>query len=147
MSVHFDEIEGLEPRAKTRPSSLPYKLVLLFTSLLAIPLARQRFFHALALAGFQVEGMTFDFFDDVFLLYLAFEPAQCIFKRLAFLNANLCQCVLHLQTSREGSLQAYGNQSAWRQAKSRNFEQKNTFFNNFPQDQSRLWKLSRNLPQ
>jgi hypothetical protein len=35
--------------------------------------------------------MTFDFLNDVFLLDLAFEPAQCIFKRLAFLHANLCQ--------------------------------------------------------
>ncbi len=35
--------------------------------------------------------MTFYFFDDVFLLYLALKPAQCVLKRLAFLNANLCQ--------------------------------------------------------
>jgi hypothetical protein len=35
--------------------------------------------------------MTFDFLNDVFLLNLALKPAECIFKRLAFLNANLCQ--------------------------------------------------------
>ena len=35
--------------------------------------------------------MTFDFLNNVFLLDLALKPAQCIFKRLAFLNANLCQ--------------------------------------------------------
>ena len=35
--------------------------------------------------------MTFHFLDDVFLLDLALKPAQCVFKRLAFLNANLCQ--------------------------------------------------------
>jgi hypothetical protein len=77
---------------------------LLFTSLLAIPLARQRFFYALTLARFQVKGMTFYFFYDVFLLYLAFKPAQRVLKRLAFLNANLCQCVRHPQTSRDGSV-------------------------------------------
>jgi hypothetical protein len=35
--------------------------------------------------------MTFDFFNDVFLLDLAFKPTQCIFERLAFLNANFRQ--------------------------------------------------------
>jgi hypothetical protein len=66
-------------------------LVLLFTSLLTIPLSRQRFLYAALFARFQVEGMTFYLFDDVFLLDLALKPAQCIFKRLAFLHANLCQ--------------------------------------------------------
>jgi hypothetical protein len=61
--------------------------------------------------------MTFDFLDDVFLLYLPFKPTQCIFKRLAFLYANLCQCVLHLQTSREGSLLDYGRLGMLRQVK------------------------------
>jgi transcriptional regulator len=67
------------------------QLVLLFTSLLTIPLSRQRFLHAALLARLQVEGMTFYFLNDVFLLDLTLKPAQCIFKRLAFLNANLCQ--------------------------------------------------------
>jgi hypothetical protein len=35
--------------------------------------------------------VTLDFLDDVLLLNLALKPAQCIFERLAFLNANLCQ--------------------------------------------------------
>jgi len=68
------------------------ELVLLFTSLLTIPLARQRFFHAALFTGLQVEGMTLDFFNDVFLLNLPLKPAQRIFKRFAFLHANLCQC-------------------------------------------------------
>ncbi len=67
------------------------ELVLLFTSLLTIPLARQRFFHATLFAGLQVEGVTFDFLDNVFLLYLTLKPTQRIFKRFAFLHANLCQ--------------------------------------------------------
>ena len=66
-------------------------LVLLFSSLLAIPLARQRFLDAALLSGFQVVGVTFDFLDDVFLLNLPLKPAERILKRLAFLYANLCQ--------------------------------------------------------
>jgi len=67
------------------------QLVLLFTSLLAIPLARQCFLHATILTGLQVVGVTFDFLDDVFLLNLPLKPAERILKRLAFLYANLCQ--------------------------------------------------------
>src|ERR1700676_5404729 len=66
-------------------------LVLLFTSLFAIPLARQCFLDATLFTGFQVVGVTFDFLDDVFLLNLPLKPAERIFKRLAFLYANLCQ--------------------------------------------------------
>jgi len=65
--------------------------VLLFTSLFAIPLARQCFLDAALFTGFQVVGVTFDFFDDVFLLNLTFKPAERILKRLAFLYTNLCQ--------------------------------------------------------
>ena len=35
--------------------------------------------------------MTLHFLDDVFLLYLPLEPAERIFKRLAFLDTNFCQ--------------------------------------------------------
>ena len=67
------------------------KLVLLFASLLAIPLARQSCLDATLLTGLQVVGVTLDFLDDVLLLYLPLKPAQRIFERLALLNANLCQ--------------------------------------------------------
>jgi len=69
-----------------------YSLILLFTSLLTIPLACQRFFYAALFAGLQVEGVTLNFLDDVLLLNLTLKPAQRIFKRFAFLHANLCQC-------------------------------------------------------
>src|ERR1035441_7339420 len=59
-----------------RTSRFVLKLVLLFTSLLAIPLARQSRLYAFSLAGLQVVGVTLDFLDDVFLLYLPLEPAQ-----------------------------------------------------------------------
>jgi hypothetical protein len=78
------------------------KLVLLFASLLAIPLARQSRLYAFLLAGLQVVGVTLDFLDDVLLLYLPLEPAQRIFQRLAFLYANLCQKGSHLQTCLRG---------------------------------------------
>jgi hypothetical protein len=64
---------------------------LLFTSLFAIPLARQCFLDATLFTGLQVVGVTFDFLDDVFLLNLALKPAKGIFKRFAFLHTNLCQ--------------------------------------------------------
>ncbi len=73
-----------------RVSQLVKKLVLLFSSLLAIPLASQSCLDATLLTGLQVVGVTLHLFDDVLLLYLPFEPAQRIFERLAFLNANLC---------------------------------------------------------
>ena len=50
-------------------------LVLLFTSFLAIPLARQSCFDATLLTRFQVVGVTLDFLDDVLLLYLPLKPA------------------------------------------------------------------------
>ena len=67
------------------------QLVLLFTSLLAIPLARQCFLDATLFTGLQVVGVTFDFLDDVFLLNLPLKPAERILKRFAFLHTNLCQ--------------------------------------------------------
>jgi hypothetical protein len=66
-------------------------LVLLFTSLFTIPLTCQCCFDTTLLARLQVVGVTFYFLDDVFLLYLAFKPAQCVLKRFAFLQANLGQ--------------------------------------------------------
>jgi len=51
------------------------KLVLLFASLLAIPLAGQRRLYTLLFAWLQVVGVTLDFLDDVFLLYLPLKPA------------------------------------------------------------------------
>jgi hypothetical protein len=56
--------------------------------LLAQPLARQRLFCSALLARLHVITMLLDFFDDVFLLHFALEPAQRIFQRLTFLNAD-----------------------------------------------------------
>jgi hypothetical protein len=54
-------------------------LILLFTSLFAIPLASERLFYTTLFTGFQVEGVTLDFLDDVLLLNLTLKPAQRIF--------------------------------------------------------------------
>ena len=59
-----------------RPKSrIMGQLVLLFTSLLAIPLARQSCLDATLFTGLEVVGVTLYFLDDVFLLNLTLEPA------------------------------------------------------------------------
>ena len=80
------------------------RLILLFTSLLTIPLARQRFLDAALFAGLEVEGVTLHFLDDVLLLYFTLKPAQCIFERFAFLHANFCQTNDTPKLTRCGSL-------------------------------------------
>ena len=67
------------------------ELVLLFSSLLPAAFTRQCFFHALLLAGLQIKGVTLDLLDDVFLLHLPLEAAQCIFKGFTLLQSDLCQ--------------------------------------------------------
>ena len=59
----------------------------------AIALVCQRRFDAAFFARWQVELMTFDVFDDVLLLHLAFEATECAFKRLAFTYFNFCQTI------------------------------------------------------
>ncbi len=49
---------------------------------------RQSCFRPLLLAGFQVEGVTLDHLNNVFLLHLAPEPTQCVFEGLALLKSD-----------------------------------------------------------
>jgi hypothetical protein len=77
---------------------------LFLASLLAVALAGQSLLHTHLLAGLHVIRMPLDLFDDVFLLHLALEAAQCIFKRFAFLNLNFCQKRLHPPTLRLDTL-------------------------------------------
>ena len=51
--------------------------------------AGQRLLDPSLFPRFQVEGVFLDFLDDVLLLYLAFEPAESVFERFAFLNPHL----------------------------------------------------------
>ena len=68
--------EKQRPPWERRPS---FELVLLFTSLFAAALARQRFLHTLLLARLEVKGVTLHFLNDVLLLNLAFKAPQGIF--------------------------------------------------------------------
>ena len=79
-------------------SCVPGELVLFLAELLSGTFAGQRLFHSAFGARLQIEGVTFDFLDDVLGLHLALEPAQCILDRLSFLQSNFCQ-TYHLQTS------------------------------------------------
>ena len=58
---------------------------------LAIAFAGQRRFQAGFFAGRDIEGMAFDFTNDVFRLYLAFEAAERAFQRLVIAEFHFCQ--------------------------------------------------------
>ena len=66
-------------------------LVLFLARLFAGPLASQRSFHTLLLAGLQVKGVSLDLLDNVFLLHLALETAESILERFALLKSYFCQ--------------------------------------------------------
>ena len=53
-------------------------LILLFTCLFTAAFARQSFLHALLFARLQVEGVSFDLLDYVFLLNLALEAPKSV---------------------------------------------------------------------
>src|SRR5689334_2747975 len=61
-------------------------LLQLASEFLPIALSRQRLLRSPLVARFQIERMFLDVLDDVFLLYLALEPAQGAFDRLALLD-------------------------------------------------------------
>ena len=65
---------------------------------LTVPLARQRLLYPLLFTGLQVEGVSLDFLDNVFLLNFPFEAAQEVLNCLALLNLYFSQIPLHLPT-------------------------------------------------
>jgi len=65
--------------------------VLLFASFFSAAFACQSFLDALPFAGLQVEGVTFHFLDDVFLLHLALKTSQRVLKVFTFLDTYFCQ--------------------------------------------------------
>ena len=67
------------------------KLVLLFTSLFPVALARQRSFHTLFLTGLQVKRMPLYFLYDVLSLDFSLEAAKGVLQRFALLNFYFCQ--------------------------------------------------------
>jgi hypothetical protein len=60
-------------------------------ALFTVALARESFLSALFLTGLQVERMPLDFLDDVLLLDLALETAQCAFQGFSVLDVDFCQ--------------------------------------------------------
>ncbi len=84
-------IRNLLQKHLTAATQINKQLILLFTNLLAIPFASQRFLHALLLTWLQIKRMTLDFLDNVFGLHLALKAPQGILKGFALLNSNLCQ--------------------------------------------------------
>ena len=66
-------------------------LLSLPASLLPIAFAGQRLLDAELLARLQVEGVPFDFPDDVLLQNLPLEAAERVLQRLAFLELYLSQ--------------------------------------------------------
>jgi len=66
-------------------------LVLLLADFLTISFASERFFDTLLFARLQVEGVTLNLLDDVFLLHFALEPAQGIFEGFTLLNSYFSQ--------------------------------------------------------
>jgi hypothetical protein len=66
-------------------------LVLLFANLFTSALASERGFYAFLLTGFQVKGVAFYLFNDVFLLHFALEAAQSVFKGFTLLQSNFRQ--------------------------------------------------------
>jgi hypothetical protein len=77
-------------RATTGVVTLDF-LVLFFAGFFAGALARQRFLYPFFLAGFQIEGVTFYFFNNVLRLHFPLEASQGVFERLAFLQSDFCQ--------------------------------------------------------
>jgi len=92
-------------RAKKKGAALasggPPALLLFLSSFLPAALACQRFLDTLLFAGLQIKRVALHFLDDVFLLHLPLEAAQCVFEGLSLLQSDFCQ-KLHPQTSPDG---------------------------------------------
>ena len=67
------------------------RLVVVLSGLLAGSFSRQGLLDPALFAWLQVKGMSFDFFDDVFLLDLALETAESVLERLSFLKSHFSQ--------------------------------------------------------
>src|SRR5579872_7045990 len=82
---------GQIKQSRPRDGAALITLVLFFTRLLTGPLPSQRGFYTLLFAGLQVEGVTLDLLDDVFLLHLALEAAKSILEGFTLLKPNFGQ--------------------------------------------------------
>src|SRR5215467_9595026 len=91
---------GAELSRAAPGGSGPSCLVLFFACFLARPFASQRGLHALLLARLQVKGVSLDLLDNVFLLYLALEPAQSVLEGFSLLKSHFCQTYTPPDSSR-----------------------------------------------
>ncbi len=66
-------------------------LVLLFANLFTSALASERGFHAFFLTRFQVKGVAFYLFNNVFLLHFALKASQSVFEGFTLLQSNFRQ--------------------------------------------------------
>ena len=66
-------------------------LILFFACLFSRSFTRQRSLHTLFFAGLQVEGVSLDLLNDVFLLHLALEAAESILEGFPLLKPYFCQ--------------------------------------------------------
>jgi hypothetical protein len=82
---------GFRPFTRSGFCSSRKKSILLFTNLLAVAFACECFLHAFLFAWFQVKGVAFHLFDNVFRLHLPLKTTQSILQRFAFLNTYFCQ--------------------------------------------------------
>jgi hypothetical protein len=82
----MEEGKGLHPKGAAQRA-----LILFFPRFFPAALARQRFFDALLFARLQVEGVTLDLLDNVFLLHFALEAAQRVLEGLTLLDSDFRQ--------------------------------------------------------
>jgi hypothetical protein len=78
-------------RAAPGRSGPPTALVLFFARFLASTFASESSLDTLLLAGLQVEGVALDLLDNVFLLHLTLETAQCVLEGFTLLKPYFCQ--------------------------------------------------------
>ena len=60
-------------------------------TLLPVPFAGERLLHPFLFTRLQIEGMPFDFFNDVFLLHLPLEAPERVLQSFTFLEPDFRQ--------------------------------------------------------
>ena len=65
--------------------------ILLFAHFLASAFSSKRSFHAFFFTRFQVKGVAFYLFNNVFLLHFALKTAQSVFEGFSLLQSNFRQ--------------------------------------------------------
>ena len=71
--------------------SLQLKLFDFAWTLFAVALSSQRFLLTPLFSGLQIEGVTLDLFDNIFLLNLSLKATQSALQSLPILEMDFCQ--------------------------------------------------------